>query len=119
MLSIVLCLASCIDDRQTFVSGTLYTDSTLTTPIAHDTLLFYWMHNSKYIGQSITDDLGDFAISFWENGADTWDDTYLSKFQMDYPMFLIKYKGDTLETMMSHGKITWLELYPGMPYYYY
>ena len=48
----------------TLVSGTLYTDSTLTTPVANDTVWFCNI-DKEYLGHATTDSLGRFGFSFW------------------------------------------------------
>lgn len=116
VLLMLISMTACFDnhDYRTVVSGTLYTDSTFSTPIAHDTLRYYRYRDSEPLGFSVTDDTGAFAFSFWWSGADTWDDTYQSKFQFEYPWFMIKYKNDTLWMSESYGKKRGLKLYPGI-----
>lgn len=103
LLLVALSLQSCIDKRQVVLRGTLYADSTLATPVPNDTISFWWYDGSP-IGRCTTDSAGRFGFSFWPDGADNWDNTYQSKFQVEYPRFWAICKSDTLG---------WLEAYPG------
>lgn len=101
--------------------GYLYSDSTLTSPLAGDTLAFYQSYG-RYLGQSITDTLGRWAFLWVEN----FDNPYQNKMKMDVepPLLLIRHKGDTL--YFNHASFSnLLTLYPGCwstrnhPYYPY
>lgn len=114
LLAATLILQSC-HDFQIIVRGTLFTDETLSTPMAHDTLTFFWDRSTTPIGKSITNAEGQFGFCFWDNGADNWDNTYQCKFQMDYGDFYIMHGEDTLKFLMAHPNTDYenLVLYPG------
>lgn len=118
LLSVTLLLQSC-HDFQIIVRGTCYTDETLSTPMAHDTLTFFWDGSTAPIGKSITDAEGRFGFSFWDNGADNWDNTYQCKFHYDYGFFYIMHGEDTLKCLMAHPNTNYekLVLYPGEDIY--
>lgn len=66
----VLLLAGCTPYSEQVVRGTLYTDSTMTTPIAGDTLTFrestdiYSDASSTYLGQAVTDAQGRWGFQY-------------------------------------------------------
>ena len=91
-LIILLCVGCERSEYCTQITGTAYTDSTLATPIANDTLWFYnymWGAGSKCLGCSSTDSHGRFGFLFWNVDIDQWDPHYESKFQFEEPRFII------------------------------
>ena len=115
----------------TRITGTLYTDSTLTVPVANDTVWFYnftpWATNrdSTYhewlLGHALTDSKGRFGFLDWNVDFSTYDPSYESKFKVDYGNFIIVHSTDTLFCGKYSGWYIDLILYPGknqIPHYY-
>lgn len=114
ILFVALSMQSCIDERQVVLRGTLYADSTLTAPVPNDTITFHWADGSRF-GSCTTDGEGKFGFSFWTDGADNWDNTYQSKFQIEYNQFWVVCKSDTLAILEAYPSTYYqhLELYLG------
>lgn len=133
ILSLAL-LLFCACERYEYttqITGTLYTDSTLATPIANDTL---WFFNYKVTYQdsirtvvltdtlthALTDGQGRFTAAWWNFDIEQEIADYERKFQFeDYPHYLIFYEQDTLFQGQWHDNYKQLVLYPGMPLYVY
>ena len=103
----------------TRITGTLYTDSTLTTPVANDTVWFYdYTYHGKHpdsilIGHALTDQEGRFGFLDWSVDVSSYDPRYESKFQFDFGQFIIVHWPDTLFRGEYSGKYNQLVLYPG------
>jgi len=103
----------------TRVTGTLYTDSTLTTPVANDTVWFYdYTYHGKHpdsilIGHALTDQEGRFGFLDWSVDVSSYDPRYESKFKIDFGPFIIVHWPDTLFRGEYSGKYNQLVLYPG------
>ena len=102
----------------TRVTGTLYTDSTLSVPVANDTVWFYdyTYHgnpDSILIGHALTDQEGRFGFLDWSVDVSSYDPRYESKFQFDFGQFIIVHWPDTLFRGEYSGKYNQLVLYPG------
>lgn len=73
MIAGIALLGACQPYSDHVIKGTLYSDSTLTTPIAGDTLTFletddvYREAEGKYLGQAITDERGRWAFKYTRN----------------------------------------------------
>ena len=92
----------------TLVSGTLYTDSTLTTPVANDTVWFCNI-DKEYLGHATTDSLGRFGFSFWN-----FDVTQSEYERRKGPyQFLALYGQDTLFQGRYRDECKKLILFPG------
>lgn len=130
ILSLAL-LLFCACERSEFttqITGTLYTDSTLATPIANDTL---WFFNYKVtyqdsirtvvltdtLAHAVTDGQGRFAAAWWNFDIEQEIADNERKFKVEYSPFLIFYRQDTLFQGQWHGNYKQLVLYPGMPLY--
>lgn len=127
-LALLLFCACERSEYTTQITGTLYTDSTLATPIANDTL---WFFNYKVTYQdsirtvvltdtlthAVTDGQGRFAAAWWNFDIEQEIADYERKFQFEYTPFLIFYRQDTLFEGYWHGNYKQLVLYPGMPLY--
>ena len=128
----VMLFAACErSEYTTRITGTLYTDSTLTVPVANDTVWFYnynrWATNqdSTYhewlLGHALTDSEGRFGFLDWNVDFTTYDPRYESKFKVDYGNFIIVHLTDTLFCGVYSGWYKELILYPGknqIPHYY-
>lgn len=103
----------------TRVTGTLYTDSTLTVPVANDTVWFYdyTYHGNRpdsiLIGHALTDQEGRFGFLDWSVDVSSYDPRYESKFKIDFGQFIIVHWPDTLFRGEYSGKYNQLVLYPG------
>ncbi len=103
----------------TRVTGTLYTDSTLTVPVANDTVWFYdYTYHGKHpdsilIGHALTDQEGRFGFLDWSVDVSSYDPRYESKFKIDFGQFIIVHWPDTLFRGEYSGKYNQLVLYPG------
>lgn len=111
-LSAVLCccLHGCspIRDYKTTCQGVLYSDSTKTMPLAHDTLI---VREDGVIAIMETDEYGRFGFSWWNNGVDQ---TSSSDAKSNYLVYFICLDGDTLwagSTSSEHKEIV---IYPGI-----
>ena len=93
----------------TLVSGTLYTDSTLTTPVANDTVWFCNI-DKEYLGHATTDSLGRFGFSFWN--FDVTKTEYEWRKNLCYNFFAL-YGQDTLFRGRYHDEYKKLILFPG------
>lgn len=103
LLAALMLFAACKEYSEHVVRGTLYTDSTMTTPIAGDTLTFRESTDmdryagSKYLGQAVTDAHGRWAFQYIRG----LDNPYMqqpadAKFQMVEYYLLITCGNDTL-----------------------
>lgn len=133
ILSLAL-LLFCACERYEYttqITGTLYTDSTLATPIANDTL---WFFNYKVTYQdsirtvvltdtlthAVTDGQGRFTAAWWNFDIEQEIADYERKFQFaDYPHYLIFYEQDTLFEGHWHENYEQLVLYPHKPFLVY
>ena len=107
----------------TRITGTLYTDSTLTVPVANDTVWFYdyTYHgnrsDSSYvqppIGHALTDKEGRFGFLDWNVDVSTYDPRYECKFQFEFGQFIIIHWPDTLFCGEYNGQYNGLILFPG------
>ena len=103
----------------TRITGTLYTDSTLTVPVANDTVWFYdYTYHGKHpdsilIGHALTDQEGRFGFLDWSVDVSSYDPRYESKFKIDFGQFIIVHWPDTLFRGEYSGKYNQLVLYPG------
>ena len=103
----------------TRITGTLYTDSTLTTPVANDTVWFYdnTYHGNRQdstpIGHALTDKEGRFGFLDWNVDVNRYNPRYECKFQFDFGQFIIVHWPDTLFRGEYSGKYNQLVLYPG------
>ena len=94
----------------TLVSGTLYTDSTLTTPVANDTVWFCNI-DKEYLGHATTDSLGRFGFSFWN--FDVTQSEYERRKGPYQFLFLALYGQDTLFQGRYRDEYKKLILFPG------
>lgn len=108
----VMTMQSCFPERdaKTVLRGTLYADSTLTTPLAGDTLVVLDKHLGK-VGISLTDDSGHFAFSYWNNGVDANPE---AKFQVKFCLVFLCHHGDTLWCDERHRYYNNIVIYPGI-----
>jgi hypothetical protein len=132
LVAAVLLFGACErSEYTTRITGTLYTDSTLTVPVANDTVWFYnftpWATNrdSTYhewlLGHALTDSKGRFGFLDLNVDFSTYDPSYESKFKIDYGNFIIVHSTDTLFCGTYSGWYEDLILYPGknhIPHYY-
>lgn len=128
LLAALLLLGACEHSEYTTrITGTLYTDSTLTVPVANDTVWFYdyTYHGNRQdsipIGHALTDSLGRFGFLDWNVDFTTYDPRYESKFHVDHGNFIIVHLTDTLFCGVYSGWYKDLILYPGknqIPHYY-
>ena len=93
----------------TLVSGILYTDSTLTTPVANDTVWFCNI-DKAYLGHATTDSLGRFGFSFWN--FDVTKTEYERRKNLYYTFFAL-YGQDTLFRGRYRDEYKKLILFPG------
>ena len=124
----VMLFAACErSEYTTRITGTLYTDSTLTVPVANDTVWFYdytyhgKRQDSTPIGHALTDRIGRFGFLDWNVDFSTYHPRYESKFKVDYGNFIIVHLTDTLFCGVYAGWYKELILYPGknqIPHYY-
>ena len=114
----IIVLSSCLlflfvacepPEYPTLISGTLYTDSTLSTPVANDTV---WFCNTDkaYLGHATTDSLGRFGFSFWN--FDVTQTEYKWRKNLYYSFFAL-YGQDTLLQGHYRDEYKKLILYPG------
>ena len=123
LLALLLAGACERSEYTTRITGTLYTDSTLTTPVANDTVWFYdyTYHGNRPdstfvqppIGHALTDEEGRFGFLDWNVDVSSYDPRYESKFQFDFGQFIIVHWPDTLFRGEYSGKYNQLVLYPG------
>ncbi len=131
-LSLLLLGACERSEYTTQITGTLYTDSTLTTPVANDTLWFCnydaWSeyHDSTVtnyltitnsVGHCLTDAQGRFGFSFWNVDVNQLVDNNGEKFNFESRPFLILHRQDTLFSGFYHSNYRELVLYSGCPVY--
>ena len=120
LVAAVLLFGACErSEYTTRITGTLYTDSTLTVPVANDTVWFYdyTYHGNRpdsiLIGHALTDQEGRFGFLDWSVDVSSYDPRYESKFQFDFGQFIIVHWPDTLFRGEYSGKYNQLVLYPG------
>ena len=120
LVAAVLLFGACErSEYTTRITGTLYTDSTLTVPVANDTVWFYdYTYHGKHpdsilIGHALTDNLGRFGFLDWSVDVSSYDPRYESKFKIDFGPFIIVHWPDTLFRGEYSGKYNQLVLYPG------
>lgn len=132
LLAVLLLFGACErSEYTTRITGTLYTDSTLSVPVANDTVWFYnynfWATNrdstyhEQLLGHALTDSEGRFGFLDWNVDFSTYDPRYESKFHVDYGNFIIVHLTDTLFCGKYSGWYKELILYPGknqIPHYY-
>lgn len=108
----VMTLQSCIPEHavKTVICGTLYADSTLTTPLPGDTLVVHDECLGK-VGISLTDDSGHLSFSYWHGGVDANPEAKLHK--VSRPVFLC-YHGDTLWAKECREYFSNTVVYPGL-----
>ena len=115
----LLLLGGCeMPEYPTTISGTLYTDSTLTTPVAGDTVWFcdyVSRYNDsslvgEYLGHAYTDSLGRFAFTFWN--FDVTKSEYERR-KAFYNTFFAIYGQDTLFMGRYRSEYRKLIFYPG------
>ena len=122
LLALLLTGACERSEYTTRITGTLYTDSTLTTPVANDTVWFYdnTYHGNRQdstfvqppIGHALTDEEGRFGFLDWNVDVNSFAPRYERKFQFDYGEFIIIHWPDTLFRGEYSGKYNQLVLYP-------
>ena len=120
LLTALLLFGACErSEYTTRITGTLYTDSTLTVPVANDTVWFYdYTYHGKHpdsilIGHALTDQEGRFGFLDWSVDVSSYDPRYESKFKIDFGQFIIVHWPDTLFRGEYSGKYNQLVLYPG------
>lgn len=120
LVAAVLLFGACErSEYTTRITGTLYTDSTLTVPVANDTVWFYdYTYHGKHpdsilIGHALTDQEGRFGFLDWSVDVSSYDPRYESKFKIDFGQFIIVHWPDTLFRGEYSGKYNLLVLYPG------
>lgn len=107
----MLLLSSCHDGfREHVYRGLLFTDSTLATAFAGQTLTFY--NNSSCVGQATTDDDGRWAFLWVENFIDPQLQMPAAKWSVEPEILTICHGGDTLYHGSTIVRDT-MELYPG------
>ncbi|MBO4600011.1 MAG: hypothetical protein J5641_04655 [Bacteroidales bacterium] len=120
---LTLILACEQSEYTTRITGTIYTDSTLTVPVANDTVWFYDYdlyadhHDStrheRLLGHALTDSEGRFGFLDWNIDISSYDPRYESKFQFEYGNFIIIHRPDTLFCGEYNGQYNGLILFPG------
>ncbi len=128
LVAAVLLFGACErSEYTTRITGTLYTDSTLTVPVTNDTVWFYdYTYHGKHpdsipIGHALTDNLGRFGFLDWNVDFSTYDPRYESKIHVEHGNFVIVHLTDTLFCGQYSGWYKELILYPGknhIPHYY-
>lgn len=121
LLTALLLFGACErSEYTTRITGTLYTDSTLATPVANDTVWFYdhtYRNDSAYqyppFGYAMTDSLGRFGFLDWSVDVNSYAPRYECKFHFDFGEFIIIHWPDTLFRGEYSGKYNQLVLYPG------
>lgn len=120
LVAAVLLFGACErSEYTTRITGTLYTDSTLTVPVANDTVWFYdyTYHGNRpdsiLIGHALTDQEGRFGFLDWSVDVSSYDPRYESKFKIEFGPFIIVHWPDTLFRGEYSGKYNQLVLYPG------
>ena len=116
--ALLLCAACEEPEYPTTISGTLYTDSTISTPIANDTVWFYdfvWRGDDSspaghLLGHAYTDSLGRFGFTFWNFDINQ---TQYEKRKGIYNSYLAIYGHDTLFRGSYHKDYKRLVLYLG------
>ena len=93
MLLAGVLLAACVDTRTYYVRGTLYSDSTLSTPLIGHDINFVGEYDDT-LGTVRTDSLGHFGFAF-NPGIDPIVRRN-SKFVVVYPYLFVIHQGDTL-----------------------
>lgn len=93
----------------TIISGTLYTDSTLSTPVANDTVWFCNI-DKEYLGHATTDSLGRFGFLFWNFDVTKTEYEWRKNF---YYNFIALYGQDTLFRGRYRDEYQRLILFPG------
>lgn len=117
-MALLLFVACERSEYTTRITGTLYTDSTLSTPVADDTVWFYdYTYHGNHpdsipIGHALTDKEGRFGFLDWNVDVSSYDPRYESKFQFDFGQFIIVHWPDTLFRGEYSGKYNQLVLYP-------
>jgi len=122
LITSLLLLGACSErpEYPILFSGTLYTDSTITTPVANDTVWFCDFvsryddstRTGKYLGRAYTDSLGRFGFLFWN--FDVTQPQYENRKNI-YHSFLVLYRQDTLfqGCYRSDSEYKKLVLFPG------
>ena len=121
LLAVALLFTACNDYSEHFVRGTLYADSTKTTPIAGDTLVFresdYYIDpdaDSKYLGYAVTDNRGRWAFKYIRG----FDNPYMqepagAKLSMIEYFLLIIHGNDTLYWGHAGSNMENIDIWPG------
>lgn len=103
LLLVAMLFAACKPYSEQIIRGTLYADSTKTTPLAGDTLTFRESNymepdaDSKYLGQAVTDARGRWGFQYIRG----YDNPYMhqpagAKFSFEEYFLLITRGNDTL-----------------------
>ena len=112
ILTLLLFTACEPPEYPTLISGTLYTDSTLTTPVANDTVWFCDFNRPNgYLGHATTNSLGRFGFSFWN--FDVTQSEYERRKGPYQFLFLALYGQDTLFQGRYRDEYKKLILFPG------
>ena len=122
LLGIALLATACEDYSEHVVRGTLFIDSTKTTPMAGDTLVFYESEDyserdAKYLGYAVSDDQGHWGFMYVRN----FDNPYMqqpagAKLSLPQYRLLITCGNDTLSwDYVDRGNSDegYLDLWPG------
>lgn len=120
LLLVALLFVACDPYSEHIVRGTLYADSTKTTPLAGDTLVFresdYMDYNvdSKYLGFAVTDAQGRWGFQYIRG----FDNPYMqqpagAKLSMREYFLLITHGSDTLYWEYIGGNDEGIEVWPG------
>ena len=114
----VMLLASCADYSTHVLRGTLYEDSTMSTPLSGRTLDFYeheeysdFYGNGKYLGSAVSDEQGRWAFMYTRNMDTPHYPAPAEKLQVIEYLVLIVSAGDTLYFGQTERN---LNLYPGI-----
>lgn len=90
-VALLLSVAACNKPDLYSLRGTLYTDSTCSTPIAGAKLSFVGECFEGYVsGTSTTDGAGRFAFSYWQDGADAWEDNSVIRPKLSAVEYLVQ-----------------------------
>ncbi len=120
LVAVVLLCAACDPYYERAMKGTLYNDSTLSTPLAGATLNFYegevvyrvdYADFDNYLGQAVSDAQGRWAFQYIHNFNNPYQQSNAKMSKIEYGV-LITCNGDTLYVGSGNDQ-TALKLYPG------
>lgn len=119
LLLVALLFAACDPYSEHIIRGTLYADSTKTTPIAGDTLVFYESDyiephaDSKYLGYAVTNAQGRWGFQYIRGFDNPYMQPTGAKLSMVEYFLLITHGSDTLYWEYIGGNDEGIEVWPG------